>query len=226
MADKKNSKTRKRILDAACKLFSEHGFEAVSTRMIADAADTHLGSIHYYFDDKEALYLEVFKLATQSENLLAVKKMVEEDPQLLETPEGKSEIIHFGIKKFFEEWFVVTEDWKRRLIMRELCQVSGVAEKLTEELFKPQLEKCRDGYKTLAQKDSLVESFLWSHIPSCVATFYMLTKPTLERSFDDALLREVYAKLADMSTMMMVQLLGLPVPKGIPGDLFQTPGKG
>lgn len=213
MADKKNSKTRKKIIDAACKLFSEHGLDAVSTRMIAEQSGTHLGSLHYYFDDKEALYLEVFRMATQSDTMIALEKMLEENPELLGTPESKSAIIYFGVKNYFDHSFVASEDWKRRLILRELSQVSGVAEKLTEEIFKPQIEKCRKAFKILTTKDSPVDSFLWAHIPSYVASFYLLTKPTLDRSFDEEFVSELFSKLADMTAMMMILLLGLPLPE-------------
>lgn len=220
MADKKNSKTRKKIVDAACKLFSEHGLDSVSTRMIADLSGTHLGSLHYYFDDKEALYLEVFRLAVQSDDMIELEKMIEENPSLLDMPERKSAMIYLGVKNYFEHFFASDEEWKRRLVLRELSQYSGAAEKLTEEIFKPQIEKCRKAFQVLTKKDSRVESFLWTHIPSYVASFYMLAKPTLDRSLDEEFVRELFSKLADLTAMMMILLLGLPLPEEISDSLF------
>lgn len=52
---------RTRLLDVAEELFAQHGFSATSTRMIATIANVNLGSLHYYFNTKEALYLEVFR---------------------------------------------------------------------------------------------------------------------------------------------------------------------
>lgn len=220
MADKKNSKTRKKIVEAACKLFSEHGLDSVSTRMIADLSGTHLGSLHYYFDDKEALYLEVFRMAIQSDNMIDLEQMVKKKPNMLATPEGQSELIYLGVKDYFKHCFVAGEEWKQRLILRELSQFSGVAEKLTEEIFKPKIERARKAFKILTQKDSLVESFLWTHIPSYVVSFCLLTKPTLDRSFDKEFVTELFSKLADMTAMMMILLLGLPLPQGIDTALF------
>ena len=48
-------KTRERILDAAEKLFADHGFEGASIRAIVDDAKVNLASIHYHFHSKEAL---------------------------------------------------------------------------------------------------------------------------------------------------------------------------
>lgn len=52
---------RAHLLDVAEELFAQHGFVATSTRMVARAANVNLGSLHYYFASKEALYLEVFQ---------------------------------------------------------------------------------------------------------------------------------------------------------------------
>ena len=55
-----NTETRDRLLDAAERLFSEHGLEGASLRSITAAASANLASIHYYFGSKEALIHEVF----------------------------------------------------------------------------------------------------------------------------------------------------------------------
>ncbi len=52
--------TKKRLLEAAEKLFAENGFEATSLRNITSEAGANLASIHYHFGSKEALIQEVF----------------------------------------------------------------------------------------------------------------------------------------------------------------------
>jgi AcrR family transcriptional regulator len=47
--------TTDRILDAAERLFADHGFEGTSIREIVDAAQVNLAAIHYHFHSKEAL---------------------------------------------------------------------------------------------------------------------------------------------------------------------------
>ena len=51
--------TRKRLLDAATRLFSDRGFEGVTTREIAADANTTLPSIPHHFGSKEGLYQAV-----------------------------------------------------------------------------------------------------------------------------------------------------------------------
>lgn len=50
---------RGRILLAALRLFAEHGFDATSTRAVAEAAGVNLAMIHYYFGSKQQLYHRV-----------------------------------------------------------------------------------------------------------------------------------------------------------------------
>jgi TetR/AcrR family transcriptional regulator, regulator of cefoperazone and chloramphenicol sensitivity len=52
--------THAKLLDVATSLFSERGFDGVSTREIANAAGTTLPSIAHHFGSKQGLYLAVF----------------------------------------------------------------------------------------------------------------------------------------------------------------------
>lgn len=68
--------TRIRLLMAATKVFSEHGYHAATTREICRCASANLAAIHYHFGDKAALYREVFKLPflKQSDSLDAASE--------------------------------------------------------------------------------------------------------------------------------------------------------
>lgn len=51
-----NNETRQKLLDAAFDLFVQYGFDATTSRMIANKADVSLASISFYFGTKQALY--------------------------------------------------------------------------------------------------------------------------------------------------------------------------
>jgi AcrR family transcriptional regulator len=51
--------TRQRLLDAARRLFAEHGYDHVTVRMIAAAAGANVALINRYFGSKAALFAEV-----------------------------------------------------------------------------------------------------------------------------------------------------------------------
>lgn len=48
--------TRRRLIEAAIEAFGTHGYDATSTRRLAEQAGTTLPSIQYYFGGKEGLY--------------------------------------------------------------------------------------------------------------------------------------------------------------------------
>lgn len=56
--------TTRRILEAATLLFAEHGYDQVTMRMIANAADANVALVNRYFGSKAGLFAEV--LASRS----------------------------------------------------------------------------------------------------------------------------------------------------------------
>lgn len=53
--------TKDRLLDAAERLFAEKGFDAVSVRELAAAADANVAAVNYHFQGKENLIAEVIR---------------------------------------------------------------------------------------------------------------------------------------------------------------------
>ncbi|MBV8473129.1 MAG: TetR/AcrR family transcriptional regulator [Hyphomicrobiales bacterium] len=58
--------TRERILEAAERLFAEHGFDSVSMPGIAEASGITAGAIYKHFDGKADLFFEVVRRVVQS----------------------------------------------------------------------------------------------------------------------------------------------------------------
>jgi len=61
----KSEATRKRILDAALRVFRERGFDTATMREIAVAAGMSLGAAYYYFDSKDALVMAFYQRSQQ-----------------------------------------------------------------------------------------------------------------------------------------------------------------
>ena len=53
--------TRRTIVDVAHRLFMEQGYQAVSTRQIADVCGLTQSALYYHFANKQVLYAEVIK---------------------------------------------------------------------------------------------------------------------------------------------------------------------
>lgn len=58
----RNSNNREYIFNEAMRLFSEQGYEATTVRQIAKASQVNEASIYHYFDSKEAILDEIFRV--------------------------------------------------------------------------------------------------------------------------------------------------------------------
>lgn len=62
----RSRRTVERILDAAARVFHEHGYAGATTNDIADAADVSIGSLYQYFPNKDALLMALTKRHIES----------------------------------------------------------------------------------------------------------------------------------------------------------------
>ena len=61
----KAEQTRRHILDTALELFTSKGYDETTMRDIAAAADCSLGLAYRYFENKQALILELYREMAQ-----------------------------------------------------------------------------------------------------------------------------------------------------------------
>lgn len=64
MSEKQTRVGKEMILEKAEKLFTEHGYQSVSIRAIADLCGVTNAALYYHFDDKASLFLEVMQRHT------------------------------------------------------------------------------------------------------------------------------------------------------------------
>lgn len=58
-SDPRSAETRSRLVAAGLELFARHGFDAVTTRQLAEAAGVNQAAIPYHFGGKQGVYLAV-----------------------------------------------------------------------------------------------------------------------------------------------------------------------
>lgn len=75
----RSAETSSRILDAAQKLFANHGYEGVSMRAVAAEAKVNLASIVYYFDSKKGLFHAVLSRFSSVLDRERERRLVEAD---------------------------------------------------------------------------------------------------------------------------------------------------
>jgi AcrR family transcriptional regulator len=211
MRSKKILATRQVILETACKLFSKFGYDNVTTRMIAKKANINQGSIHYHFKTKENLYVEAYKLANGIANALKIETLLEKEPTLLETPEGKSYAIFQIVSDWFRRHFYVSEDWKLQLIFREFIDPSPMHDRLVEEVFKPETQSRLRLYSMIAPNASYTEAYVWVHYPDSQAIYYWLTKKNIVRYYGTRFFENNKYLLMKITIRNMLRALDLPL---------------
>lgn len=98
----RSDSVRDRLLDVAEELFAQHGFNATSTRMVATHAKVNLGSVHYYFNSKEALYLEVFRRRGLPVVFERMRMLEEAQTKAKGKPVPVRELLRCFVKPFLE----------------------------------------------------------------------------------------------------------------------------
>jgi AcrR family transcriptional regulator len=115
--------SRGKIMEAARELFAEHGYRAVSMRMVAKALGYSHGAIYYHFQEKAELFCAL--VAEDFRRLSQLLIEVSERSRLAETAEGANirvqsarvlkevivEFIRFGLdnKKHYETMFMIDD---------------------------------------------------------------------------------------------------------------------
>lgn len=128
------SATREKILDAAERLFAEHGFAGTSHREITAEAGVNLAAVNYHFGSKEELFLEVVRRRLEPVNRRRV--------EMLEEAERRSGVARIeDIARAFVEPVVEarSEEGKPgvlpQLMARVVGEPGGWAEKLLPVVF-------------------------------------------------------------------------------------------
>jgi AcrR family transcriptional regulator len=123
---------RRRILDAAERVFAECGYHGTTLRQIAAAADVKLSLVGYHFATKLDLYVAVFARRQHvNEERLRLLRAIE-DPQ---APDALERIV----AAFLDPVVALAEEgtWYRRLVLREAADPSSMQRPVIREMFDP-----------------------------------------------------------------------------------------
>ncbi|MGW0818059.1 TetR/AcrR family transcriptional regulator [Streptomyces viridiviolaceus] len=77
MNDTHRASTRDRLLDAAERLFAEHGYAATSLRTVTVAAGANVAAVNYHFGSKEGLFRAVVERAMAAVNTERLRLLAE-----------------------------------------------------------------------------------------------------------------------------------------------------
>jgi len=94
--------TRARIMNHALTLFSEHGYDATSVKMIAEAAGMSQGLLYNYFAGKDALLRAIFEASMR--DVLASFAAAETEPDVRKRPEALIRASFEIVRENLEFW--------------------------------------------------------------------------------------------------------------------------
>jgi AcrR family transcriptional regulator len=137
-------KTKEKVLNAAVKVFSAHGYQGASIRAIAKTAGISIGGVYLYFRNKEELYLNLIKDRVGEQVLLTKEKVA-----LAGSPEDGlraflSLHLEYGIKNkelilinIREHGFAFGKEIKRKFLRSQIELLTKVLKNgITEGVFR------------------------------------------------------------------------------------------
>ncbi len=174
---------REALLNAACRLFSRHGYSAVSLRALAAEAGVTPAMVHYYFGDKHGLYMAILE-ATVGEALA--------DLEAADTDFSGGDALGVFMDRYIG--MLAANPWLAPLIYREVLLAEGKLPAEFLERFPTRIRRLLRGALEVAmqrgeiRRDLDLDLVLISLIGSCVFPF--LARPMIEQGLgvpvDDA----------------------------------------
>ena len=176
---------RERLLTAALACFLADDYHHVSTRLIAEKANTTIAMIRYYFGNKEGLYEEMIR-----ETLHPLLEVL--DSPMLTSPQDFSDFLQL----YYQAMQQKPEFPK--LIIKVLALNQGPGKRFIQQLLergRTQGGRKIDAFKAKGQIDSNIDSDLLRLVFVSLAMTPMLLKDIfeqqLERKMDDDFLKQL-----------------------------------
>lgn len=206
--------TREHLLEKGGELFAGLGYEGVSTRMIADAAGVKVSAIHYHYGSKEKLYLAALQFAVEYDSCADFSSVIAENPVLMETPEGRGEIIRTTVfRSFYDHFKEEVPFWTTQLVVRELMKPSALFPVFADTVVKPDLEAAEQLCRLSKPGVNQAEITAWIDILHSQIFLYVMAKDALEViRGEHSMNSSFYQSVARVVARAMILELELPLP--------------
>lgn len=203
------------LLIAAEKLFTEKGYDAVSTRELADEAQVNLGAIQYHFGSKEQLFVETIRRLMQAR--CSANESLTQCCQLNSKADAIRQLQLF-FQSFLQDICNPRGPNVCKLMYREVHDTTAPESKMFEtlvssvvnEFILPVDDHLKKVVKLLVPDINEDTVSLVNHSIIGQCTFYVTHRPFIERlrnlDFSD---QEKFAQIAQHLTFFTLRGLGL-----------------
>ncbi len=182
---KRSEETRKRIIAAAERLFSEKGYYNTNSKEIAKAANVSIGSFYSYFKDKKALFIENL---TQYSQKIFSKALAPHKGQLLEGKD-KQAVVNQLISRTIEAHEYSPEFHREASAMRYMdADVAKVREKEEQMILDYVIESLRSYDGKLRVTDLEAAAIIIVSAVESIVHMIKIDKPEIE---EDRLIKEL-----------------------------------
>jgi AcrR family transcriptional regulator len=132
-----SEQTRRKLVEAAGKLFADRGFAGVGVRDIVAAAGVHLSAVNYQFRDKAGLFRACIVEAVSMPRFDAI------DDDALVRAEPRDMLVKLVTLLMADMRESGAESWRSRLALRALLEADEDTIDLIEELATPKFRQLR-----------------------------------------------------------------------------------
>ena len=167
--------TKVRLIEAAGEEFAGKGFDATRIRTICDRAGANVAAVNYHFGDKEQLYVQTVLDAHRCGMELG------QDDAAVEA--GPAEQLRSFIHHFLTHVLAINhpEDWRHRLMLREMLHPTSASDVLVRESIRPHFERLQQIMRQFCPDADArkLNALSFSVIGQCL--HYRMARPVTER---------------------------------------------
>jgi TetR/AcrR family transcriptional regulator, regulator of cefoperazone and chloramphenicol sensitivity len=167
--------TKVRLIEAAGEEFAGKGFDATRIRTICDRAGANVAAVNYHFGDKEQLYVETVLDAHRCGMELSADDAA--------VAAGPAEQLRCFIHHFLTRVLAINrpEDWRHRLMLREMLQPTSASDVLVRESIRPHFERLQQVMRQFCPEadERKLNALSFSVIGQCL--HYRMARPVTER---------------------------------------------
>ena len=195
MAQRKDGKkTRSRILDSACEVFAEKGYQAAKVADICRQAGANVAAVNYYFGDKAALYAEAWQHAFKKYPKLKLPDSTTNSPE-----DQLQQSVYTLIQNFTDQG---VQGQFTRLYLMELANPTGLIHNIWHDLIEPRRQILLGIIRKIMGTEATHETVLFCEMSIINQCRVLLTirRNDLEYLLDQSLSQDLIKRLADHIT--------------------------